>query len=191
MSKQLYFIISIVIATIVIFGVALWTGLDSFLFAWVLNLMLMMCLQGFTKAIQPKLTSNYYHLKKWEQEGKIYKYFGVNIFKKLMVLIGWEKIHKKDNPVKNSVEALENLEYSNRQSEFAHLIVFLIIMVFTIFIAIQFGIVNSLWLLILNIILNLYPVMVQRYNRPKFKRLLAIKLKYKSRFLNLTDPKRP
>lgn len=37
---------------------------------------------------------------------------------------------------------------------------------------IKFGFVRSLWLLILNLILNIYPIIVQRYNRPRLKRAI-------------------
>ena len=175
MKKYLNFIFSIAIATTAICGVALWKGMDSFLFAWVLNFMLMMCLLAFTKAVQPRLKSSYFTLKKWEREGETFKIFGVNIFRKLLVWVGWEKLNKKENPVKKSPEALRNLEYATRQSEFGHLVIFIIVMIFTFFIAMKFGIGNAIWLLILNFILNLYPIMVQRYNRPRFQRLLTRK----------------
>jgi hypothetical protein len=31
---------------------------------------------------------------------------------------------------------------------------------------------EALWLIVLNVLLNLYPIIVQRYNRPRYKRLL-------------------
>lgn len=175
MHKYLNFILSLIIATLVICGVALWKGLDGFLFAWVVNLMLMLCLQAFTGTVQPGLTADYYALRKWESGGRIYKYVGVNIYRKLLVWVGWERLNKKERPVNKSPEALKNLEYASRQSEFSHLIIFMIVMVLSLYVAVTFGIRKAAWLLILNILLNLYPIMVQRYNRPRFKRVLALK----------------
>ena len=114
MYKYFNFFISITGASIIIYGVAIWRGSDSLLFAWVLNFMLMVCLMAFTKTVQPKLTSNYFNLKKWERGGNIYNFFGVNIFRKLLVWVGWEKLNKKDYPVKNSRQALKKLEYATR-----------------------------------------------------------------------------
>lgn len=101
---------------------------------------------------------------------------GVNIFRKLLVWLGWEKLNKKTLPVKNSPESLASLAYATMQSEFGHLVIFIIVMLFTGFVALKFGIANSLWLLVLNVLLNAYPIFVQRYNRPKFERLLKIKI---------------
>lgn len=176
MHKYLTLTLLITLAIIVIYLVAIWNGLDSFLFAWVLNFMLMMSLLAITRTLQPTFSSTYYSVKKWEREGEIYKLFGVNIFRKILVWVGWEKLNKKTLPVKHSSEALKNLAYATKQSEFGHLIIFIIVMIFTIFVGLKFGMANAIWLLVLNILLNLYPMMVQRYNRPKFKRLLKMKI---------------
>ncbi|WP_158859985.1 glycosyl-4,4'-diaponeurosporenoate acyltransferase CrtO family protein [Lunatibacter salilacus] len=181
MHKFLNLTLTVIFASFVIYLVAVWTGLDSFLFAWVLNFMLMMSLLAFTKTVQPTFKSTYYTIRKWEQEGRIYKLLGVNIFRKLLVWVGWEKLNKKTLPVKNSSESLMNLSYATRESEFGHLVIFFIVMIFTIFVAVKFGIVKSIWLLLLNILLNVYPVLVQRFNRPKFEKLLKMTFQDKSR----------
>lgn len=176
MRKFLNLTTTFTFAAIVIYWAAISTGLDSFLFAWVLNFMLMMSLLAYTNTVKPKFKSTYYTIKKWEREGEIYKLAGVNIFRKLLVWVGWEKLNKKTLPVKNSPESLASLAYATKQSEFGHLVIFIIVMLFTGFVAVKFGIVNSLWLLVLNVLLNAYPIFIQRYNRPKFERLLKLKL---------------
>jgi len=172
MPKYLNLIFPLIISLLVIYGVLIWKGVDSFLFAWILNFMLMISVFSFTQRLKPKLTSNYYNPKEWEKEGKIYPFFGVSVFRKILVWIGWEKLNKKTNPVKKSVDSLLHLEYGTRQSEFGHLIIFFIVLAVNIFVAIKFGFLKSLWLLILNLILNFYPIIVQRYNRPRLKRAI-------------------
>ena len=152
--------------------VMLWKGLSSFLFAWILNFMLMITVLFCTQLTKPRLASTYYNSKKWEMEGKIYEWIGVNLFRKLLVWMGWEKLNKKTNPVKKKPSALIHLEYSTRQSEFGHLVIFFIVSSFTIYVAIRFGITKSLWLLSLNVILNIYPIILQRYNRPRIHKLI-------------------
>jgi hypothetical protein len=172
MNKYLVVILVVVVALSVILGIAFWKGLDSFLFAWILNFMLMMCLLSYLNTFKPKLTSGYFTIKRWENEGKIYVLTGVNLFRKLLVLVGWEKITKAVNPVKNGLSALQQLEYGTRQAEFGHLIVFLIILATNILVAISMGLMASLWLIILNLLLNVYPLLLQRYNRPRFQRVI-------------------
>ena len=172
MSKYLRVCFVLLFAFCVVMAIAIWKGLYSFLFAWVLNLMLMMSVLYINQTFKPRLKSNYYSSKKWEDYGKIYKWFGIDEFRKVLVWVGWEKLHKASNPVKKNLEALKHLEYNTRQSEFGHLIIFFIVLLPTLFVGFYYGFIQSLWLIILNIILNAYPIGLQRYNRPRLQKLL-------------------
>ena len=160
------------------YGLILYIGVVGFLFAWVLNFSLMMCVLMFTETLKSNFVSNYYKQKDWEHRGEIYEKIGINIFRKLLVLVGWEKLNKKTNPVKSNLEALTHLEYRTKQSELGHVIIFFIVLGFTLYVAVKFTFTESLWLIFLNIILNVYPIFLQRYNRPRFQRALEI-IKYK------------
>lgn len=164
------FVLLFVVCSVV--AVALWKGLSSFLFAWILNFMLMMGVQYITQTFKFPLSSTYYKPKKWEAEGKIYKSFGVNGFRKLLVWIGWEKLNKASNPVKKSLDALKHLEYNTRQAEFGHLIIFFIVFALTLYVGFYYGFEHSIWLLVLNVLLNAYPIAVQRYNRPRLQKAI-------------------
>ena len=172
MSKYLRVCLVLLIVVCTVVAVALRQGMHSFLFAWVLNFMLMMGVLFFTHTFKLPLASTYYDSKKWEADGKIYKWFGIHGFRKVLVWVGWEKLNKASNPVKKSLDALKHLEYTTRQSEFGHLIIFFIVLVPTLFVAFYYGFKQSLWLLMLNVILNAYPVGVQRYNRPRLQKAI-------------------
>jgi Glycosyl-4,4'-diaponeurosporenoate acyltransferase len=173
--RKYFSIFLIIVGTIVmLYFIVLWIGVKGFLFAWILNFMLMMCVYFFTETLKAPLQTDYYREKKWEEKGKTYERLGINLFRKLLVILGWEKLNKKDNPVAKNLKALMHLEYRTRQSELGHLIIFIIVMGFNIYVAIQYGIVESLWLLVLNIFLNLYPIFLQRYNRPRLQRVIAL-----------------
>ncbi len=173
--RKIIIITGIIIATILMtYFLISYVGMHGFLFAWSLNLLLMMCVFTFTETLKAEFTSSYYKEKKWEKNGKIYEYLGIHFFRKLLVVIGWEKLNKKTNPVNKSSQALTHLEYRTKQSELGHLIIFFIVFGFNIFIIYKFGFVESLWLLILNIILNIYPVFLQRYNRPRLIRAIEL-----------------
>jgi Glycosyl-4,4'-diaponeurosporenoate acyltransferase len=173
MSKYFRVCFFLTFVVILLAAVALWQGLHSFVFAWVLNLMLMMAILYFTKTFKPKLISPYYNSKKWEAEGNIYKWFGVHGFRKVLVWIGWEKLNKASNPVKKNMDALKHLEYGTRKSEFEHSIIFFIVLGLTLFVGFYYGFKQSLWLLVLNVLLNAYPVVVQRYNRPRLRKAIT------------------
>ncbi len=179
MRKKTHLGLIILITIGLTYGIVKYIGVTGFLFAWILNFMLMMCVLMFTETLKSKFDSGYYKTKDWENKGKIYENFGINIFRKLLVLVGWEKLNKKSNPVKNDFEALVFLEYRTKQSEFGHLIIFFIVLGFNIYVALKFTFAESLWLLFLNVILNVYPILLQRYNRPRLQRALTL-FRYKS-----------
>lgn len=155
-------------------AVAYWQGPHSFVFAWTLNFMLMMAVLHFTQTFKPRLNAAYFRPQDWEAGGKIYKWIGVHGFRKLLVWVGWEKLNKASNPVKKSLEALKQLEHGTRQSEFGHLIIFFIVLPIALFVGAYYGFRQSLWLHLLNILLNLYPMAVQRYNRPRLQRAIRL-----------------
>lgn len=178
MQRSLTLGLILLITTGLIFGLVSYIGFEGFLFAWMLNIVLMMCVFQFTEALKSKFTSGYFAQQDWEHKGRIYEKLGVNVFRKLLVLIGWEKLNKKANPVKNDLKALSHLEYRTKQSELGHIIIFVIVLGFTVFIALRFGVAASMWLILLNVLLNVYPIFLQRYNRPRLQRTITL-LKHK------------
>lgn len=169
----------IVLATVSsVFALAYFMKLESFTFAWALNFLLMMWISTFIEIHKNPLQSSYYNEKAWERRGKIYEYLGVNFFRKLLVLIGWEKVIRKSNPIEKNTQALVNLHHQTKKSELGHLIIFLIVLMVNAYVAVRYGFLKSVWLFLLNIVLHFYPVILQRYNRPRITR--AIKLSQRS-----------
>jgi hypothetical protein len=78
---------------------------------------------------------------------------------------------------------LLNLEYKTKQSELGHLIIFFIVLWFTIYVIIKFSFIKSIWLILLNILFNVYPIFLQRYNRPRIQKAIELN-KYKERKTN-------
>jgi len=174
MKKTVSLTLIAIIGICLTVALAKFIRMDSFAFAWVLNFLLMMFVFVFTDALKSQLTSSYYNEKKWERRGKIYEHLGVNFFRKLLVWTGWEKMSRKSNPVKNDTKALVHLHYQTKKSELGHLIILFVVLGFNVFVAFKFGFFKSLWLLILNVLLNLYPILLQRYNRPRIARVIKI-----------------
>jgi hypothetical protein len=148
--------------------------MDSFSFSWILNFLLMFFMVAFTGVLKSPLASPYFDEKEWERRGKIYEYLGINFFRKLLVWIGWEKVIRKSYPIEKNTKVLENLHYQTKKSELEHLVILVIVFGFNVFVAFKFGVLKSLWLLLLNILFNLYPILLQRYNRPRIERALNL-----------------
>jgi len=115
------------------------------------------------------LSSSYFKPRKWEKKSSIYTYLGVPHFKKLLVLTGWEKITRKENPIKKDSKTLKSLVYYCRSSELGHSVIAAIVLVNTI--AVSMSVADAKWLLLTNILLNIYHVMLQRFNRQRYERL--------------------
>jgi hypothetical protein len=179
MRKTLILVLIVVITFCLIGALVYYIKIDSFSFAWSLNFLLMMAALSFTETLKSELNSSYYDEKQWERKGKVYEALGINFFRKILVWIGWEKLNKKANPVKKDIAALHHLHHQTKKSELGHLIIVLIVFGFNLFVAFKFGVLSSLWLLALNVLLNLYPIFLQRYNRPRIVRAINVaKLRY-------------
>jgi hypothetical protein len=175
MKKTFLLILITAITAGAVYILATYVNMNGFLFAWCLNFLLMTGVLAFTETLKSNFTSPYFKTKDWEKNGKIYTSLGIHTFRKLLVWIGWEKLNKKANPVEKNSKALIHLYQQTKKSELGHLIIFFIVLAFNIFVGVKFGLSQSLWLLILNVLLNLYPIFLQRYNRPRLKRALKFK----------------
>lgn len=174
MIKTLKLILISIFGIASIYALCYYMRLDGLSFAWALNFLLMLCMLAFTEALESPLASSYYNEKVWERGGRIYESIGINFFRKLLVWIGWEKLNKKSSPVGKNIKFLTDLHYQTRKSELGHVIILLIVLGVNVFVAFKFGVLKSLWLLGLNILLNLYPIFLQRYNRPRIARAINL-----------------
>lgn len=174
MRKTLILALITIVTIGAICALVYYIKMDGFSFSWILNFMLMLFVTFFTGALKSPLTSSYFNEKGWERRGKIYEYLGVNFFRKLLVWTGWEKVIRKANPIAKNTKALVNLHDQTKKSELDHLIIFLIVLGFNIFVAFKFGVLKSVWLLVLNVLFNLYPIFLQRYNRPRIERAIRL-----------------
>ena len=144
---------------------------NSFIFAFDLNFLLMAWFAFSKNYVKISYNWNYFLPKYFENDGEIYKYFGVNIFRKILVIIGWEKLIKKMNvPVKCNIENLKKREENTRAGEFGHIVIGLIVMILTLILTKTFK--DAKWLIITNIIFHIYPILLQRYNRPRYLRVI-------------------
>ncbi|MGH4121009.1 hypothetical protein [Clostridium sp.] len=155
--------------------------MSSAAYSIILNFTLMIWMSIFQTLLIPELTSSFFNSHRIEKEGKIYKHLGVHFFRKFLVLSGWEKSRIKETPIRKSIILLEYYEYRTRASEFGHAIIAIIIIFISIYVCIAYSFKETIWLIIFNIFMNIYPIMAQRYNRPRVRRVIKkLKLRYYS-----------
>jgi hypothetical protein len=128
----------------------------------------------FDTVLKPDYSSGYFEPKPFERGGTIYRWFGVKYYVSILRLIGWEKSLRKNAPIENNLESLMRFDATTRGSEMIHLLSAVFVAALTVWIAAKHSIRDIHWLVLVNVLVNGYPVMLQRYNRPRVRRLVAL-----------------
>jgi hypothetical protein len=165
------------LATLGVVLLVIW-ALDAFgfrspVFAFLLNWLAMSWVALAGQAIPFALPASYYDIKAFERTGQIYERLGVPFFKKL-VRRGPLAIFSPTLrfPKDKTITALQHLDHEMRKAEAGHVYIFLLMLVFTSY-ALLNGWFDAVgWLLAFNILINGYPIMLQRYNRILLQELI-------------------
>ena len=125
-----------------------------------------------------KIADAWFDPKSFESE-EAYEQIGVRIFKRYMPSSGdyvfrhvWKKHGSPDWVKHGDIESLKNMEFSTQMIETVHVCLFAL---YTDIMASQFaeGNINkATFLAVMNILVNVYPIMVQRYNRIRLYRAI-------------------
>jgi hypothetical protein len=113
----------------------------------------------------------YWRIRVFEDEGRLYSRFGIEAFKKLLVLLGFDVCnwHVRFSGRRSG---LRSLSEGIRQAEINHVISFLALLLTLVYALARnwYGVAG--WLAAVNVIANVYPVMLQRLNRSRVEPLL-------------------
>ena len=74
--------------------------------------------------------------------------------------------------VNNGAALLARMERETRAAETAHGVCFAIVAGFAVYAAATGRIAGAVWLLIVGIVCQVYPMLLQRYHRPRWRRVL-------------------
>jgi hypothetical protein len=129
----------------------------------------------FGTLFSPDYSSEYFTSKPFERDGSVYRWCGVTYYQLALRRIGWERIIRKGQPIKNDLESLKKFEGATRGSEAVHLFAAVFVAAVTIWSAWRYSTSRIHWLVLSNILLNVCPVMLQRYNRARVSRLIRLK----------------
>jgi hypothetical protein len=142
-------------------------GFDTFVVAWTAHFTLMAWMAALVDAARPALRGGWYRVRPWEP--RVYRLLGVGGYRRLLRAVGWERLNRR--PFDGTRASLAALDRATRSSEVAHLILAAIgaglVVVAAAFRAWHaFG-----WLLALDVVLHVYPVLLQRTVRFRVSRL--------------------
>lgn len=128
---------------------------------------------GFVYPTSRILPDSYYNIKNVKNLNLVYSLLGVAYFRFFLL----KTFYRPDDNKKyfnGTKSGLEKFNYNTKQSEFGHLVAFILICFISILLLDQGHTQVAMWTLAVNIVFNLYPIILQRKHRIIVQRLLKI-----------------
>ena len=165
------------VATVAAIALILWTwgswGFRSPVSAFLVNWLMMSWMAVVGQVVHLSFAPWYYRVKPFERTGQVYERLGIRLFKKL-VRRGPLSICSPTLrlPKEKTVSALQGLLNEMRKAETGHALIFVLVLFFVGYMLLEGWLDAVAWTLLFNILINGYPIMLQRYNRIKLQELI-------------------
>ncbi|MEL7247076.1 MAG: hypothetical protein AAFO03_01615 [Bacteroidota bacterium] len=145
-------------------------GLVIFM-AWVISLFItgIFAFSGFawpTQNLMPEAYYRIYHPKRLKRIGKA---MNIEFFRKMLLATLWKSKERQKEYFDGTKEGLANLEVQSKKSEFGHLLPFVLITILSIYWLFTGLVKIGVATFLINIIGNLYPVILQRNHRMRIQ----------------------
>jgi hypothetical protein len=147
--------------------------LETFLLALFLNLCItgIFAFPGFVFPTSSLLGDWYYAIRRPDVLERLYTVLGVAYFRSLLMFFFWGIHRNRKKYFDGTRSGLDNLTFQARQSEFGHLVSFLFVVAACAILAWRGHWAVAAWGTMVNVIGNLYPVILQRHHRSRVDRL--------------------
>ncbi len=183
-SKQVLFILASAFLVFQSFG--LLSGMDYYaeisfwpavFLAWVINMFItgIFAFAGFALPTHRLLPARYYEISNPAQLKWFYQAFRVERFRKLLLATLWRSKAQQQKYFNGRSDGLGHLAEQSQKSEFGHLLPFLVLTVVGIYIVFFVQPVLGALCLVINLLGNFYPVLLQRHHRMRLQRIAAIR----------------
>jgi hypothetical protein len=179
LENRRFTLILVIIATTVIVAAILTLSAGAFGFrnpitAFLTNWLVMAWMAMLALAIRLPLPSAYYDIRTCERSLSIYQQLGIRVFNKV-VRRGPLSIFSRTLRLAkgNTTAALQHLDHKVRGAEAIHVWSFLAIWPFICYSVLREWPDAAGWLLLFSVVVNGYPIMLQRYNRIRLQKLLS------------------
>ena len=120
---------------------------------------------------KPALTSRWFDSAGIEKEGQIYNWVGLPWFRSFQQFIGWNKLLGVP-PLRVNVESLEQMEYGTRFGEVTHWVCLMALIPIASWFVVSAAGTGLIYWIGSAIVFHVYPIMLQRHHRPRFRHLL-------------------
>jgi hypothetical protein len=127
---------------------------------------------GFALPTQKLLPEPYYNIKSSGRLNKIFIVFKVNLFRKFLLVTFWKNRDKRKRYFNGRVDGINNLITQSKKAEFGHLIPFVLLSILALFFITKGFIKLSIVILLINCLVNWYPIVLQRHHRMRVTKIL-------------------
>jgi hypothetical protein len=165
------------IATATAIALILWAwgsfGFRSPVSAFLVNWLTMSWIAIIGQVAHLSFAPGYYRTRPFERAGQVYERLGIRLFKKL-VRHGPLALFSPTLrfPKERTVSALQSLLGEMQKAETGHALIFVLVLLFVGYALFKGWLDAVAWMLLFNILINGYPIMLQRYNRIKLQELI-------------------
>lgn len=168
--------VSIAVATVVTVAVLVWAartfGAASVWFSFFVVWVPMVAVGTLSRVVQIRLPDGYHRLRPFEATGRVYERLGVRVAKSALrrgpLALFNPHLHL---PRERTPEQLALLDQRMRDAEASHAVLFVAMLPVVAHAAIRGWWAAAVSALVFDVIMNLYPVMLQRYNRARLAQL--------------------
>ncbi len=165
-------VVLVVVATVVAVLLLVWSlqffGADSVWFAFFVVWVPMTWLGTVSRVVRPRLPEAWHRLRPFERDGRLYELLGVGLAKRLLrrgPLAAFNPdLHLPSEP---TPERLAHLDQRMRDAEASHAILLVLTLGVVLNAALRGWWAAAGWTLLFDVLMNGYPVMLQRYNRAR------------------------
>jgi hypothetical protein len=171
------------VAATVVYAAVIWLlytvlGIGHPMFSFCVHFGTMGWSTAVLTAWKPALANSWFDAKPFENGGRFYRRLGVLRFQSALRRIGWERITRGRGAwFGRGRESAVTRECESRYGELAHLVGVLAFPPLAIWMIAASQPVAIVYLAFWTIVLQVYPVMLQRYNRPRYGRVVDRQLR--------------
>ena len=128
---------------------------------------------GFAYPTYRIIGLKYYTLRNPGSLARLYHVMRVDQYKKMLLLVFWARRKNRKKYFDGKRTGINNFLFQSKQSEFGHLGAFVSISILSLVLLIKGYIILVVLATLINIVGNLYPIVLQRYHRLRIEKVFG------------------
>lgn len=156
--------------------VAGYSNFEQIVISFLLNLFItgIFAFTGFAYKTSRILPENYFKIKNPKLLNFIYRIFGIEYFRFILILAFWGRKNNREKYFDGTKRGLQNFIFQTKQSEFGHLGAFIAILISSIVLLFKGYYFLVIIASVFNIAGNFLPVILQRKHRMRIEKVTSL-----------------